>query len=235
MTTDPDGLDTALRSLSRLLLAEETLDDTLGRVAGLACRTLHACDLASVTMIDDGRPSTPVQTDPLAKELDIVQYRSDHGPCLEAYSVRGVVRGTVPASAPRWAEFTAAAEKAGVRSVMAVPLTVGDRPVGALNLYSQKADSFDEDDEETARLFSEQAAVACANAEVYWRTYSLTEHLREALESRDVIGQAKGILMARRGCTPDAAFEALRKVSQHRNVKLRQIAEQVVYLGDLEE
>ena len=76
--------------------------------------------------------------------------------------------------------------------------------------------------------------MACANAEVYWRTYSLTEHLREALESRDVIGQAKGILMARRGCTPDAAFEALRKVSQHRNIKLRDIAEQVVYLGDLE-
>jgi AmiR/NasT family two-component response regulator len=90
-------------------------------------------------------------------------------------------------------------------------------------------------DEETAVLFSEQAAVACANAEVYWRTYSLTEHLREALESRDVIGQAKGILMARRGCTPEIAFEALRKVSQHRNIKLRDIAEQVVYLGDLEE
>src|SRR5207237_5885763 len=106
---------------------------------------------------------------------------------------------------------------------------------GALNLYSKAAERYDEADEETAALFSEQAAVACANAEVYWRTYSLTEHLREALESRDVIGQAKGILMARRGCTPDAAFEALRKVSQHRNIKLRQVAEQVVYRGDLDD
>lgn len=111
----------------------------------------------------------------------------------------------------------------------------GERPLGALNLYSKTVESYDENDEETAALFSEQAAVACANAEVYWRTYSLTEHLREALESRDVIGQAKGILMARRNCTPDAAFETLRKVSQHRNIKLREIAEQVVYLGDLEE
>ena len=68
-----------------------------------------------------------------------------------------------------------------------------------------------------------------------WRTYSLTENLREALESRDVIGQAKGILMARRGCTPEVAFEALRKASQQRNIKLREIAEQVVYLGDLDE
>ena len=234
MTTDPNGLDNAVRNLSRLLLAEEPLDATLGRVAGLACRALDACDVASVTMINDGRPSTPVPTDPLAKELDTVQYRSDHGPCLEAYSVRGVVRGTIPASGERWPEFTDAAEKAGVRSVLAVPLVVNNRPVGALNLYSLKAPTFDEDDEETAVLFSEQAAVACANAEIYWRTHSLTEHLREALESRDVIGQAKGILMARRGCTPDAAFEALRQASQHRNVKLREIAEQVVYLGDLE-
>jgi GAF domain-containing protein len=235
MTMDADALDSAMRTLSRLLLAEETLEATLGRVASLACRTLDSCDMASVTMIDDGRPSTPVQTDGTAGDLDAAQYRSGKGPCLEAYSDRQVVRGTVPESADRWPEFTAAAVGAGIHSVLAVPLVARDRPLGALNLYSRSAGSYDSTDEETAVLFSEQAAVACANAEVYWRTYSLTEHLREALESRDVIGQAKGILMARRGCTPDAAFEALRKVSQHRNTKLRQIAEQVVYLGDLEE
>jgi|SRR5947209_13091947 len=235
MNDDPDLLDTSIRILSRLLLTEETLEATLGRVAGLACRTLAACDMASVTMINDGRPSTPVQTDPGAGDLDSPQYRSGRGPCLEAYRVRQVVRDTLSESADRWPEFTAAAVQSGYRSVLAVPLVANDRPLGALNLFSRTADGYDEADEETAVLFSEQAAVACANAEVYWRTYSLTEHLREALESRDVIGQAKGILMARRGCTPDAAFEALRKVSQHRNIKLRDIAEQVVYLGDLED
>lgn len=234
MAIDPEGLDTAVRILSRLVLAEETLETTLSRVAGLACRTLEV-DLASVTMINDGRPSTPVQTEPLAADLDAAQYRSERGPCLEAYSSRAVVRGMIPASADRWPEFTEAADKAGIRSVMSVPLVAGDRPLGALNLYSRSAEGYDETAEETAVLFSEQAAVAVANAEVYWRTYNLTEHLREALESRDVIGQAKGILMARRGCTPDVAFEALRKVSQHRNIKLRDIAEQVVYHGDLEE
>jgi GAF domain-containing protein len=237
MTTDqvPDSLESAVHSLSRMLVSEESFDDTLGRVAGLACQTVDACDLASVTMIKDGRPSTPVQTDPLAGDLDGVQYRSDHGPCLQAYSERQPVQGAIPASAQRWPQFTDAAEKAGVRSILAVPLEVDDRPVGALNLYSQTADSFDAEDEQTAVRFSEQAAVTCANSELYWRAHSLTEHLREALESRDVIGQAKGILMARRGCTGEAAFEALRKVSQHRNTKLREIAEQVVYLGDLDE
>ena len=235
MAIDPDGLDSAVRILSRLVLAEETLETTLSRVAGLACRTLEPCDLASVTMINQGRPSTPVQTEPLASDLDAAQYRSDRGPCLEAYSVRRVVRGRISESSDRWPEFTAAAARAGVRSVVCAPLVAGERPLGVLNLYSKTAESYDDVDEETAMLFSEQASVACANAEVYWRTYNLTEHLREALESRDVIGQAKGILMARRGVKPDEAFEALRKVSQHRNIKLRDIAEQVVYLGDLEE
>jgi GAF domain-containing protein len=234
MTIDPEGLDNAVRILARLLHSEESLEATLSRVAGLACRTLDACDMASVTMMTGGRPSTPVQTDPTAGDLDSAQYRSEKGPCLQAYSVNEVVRGTISESAEHWPEFTAAAVEAGVRSVLAVPLVVNELPLGALNLYSKTVESYDETAEETAVLFSEQAAVACANAEVYWRTYSLTEHLREALESRDVIGQAKGILMARRGCTPDAAFEALRKVSQHRNIKLREIAEQVVYLGDLE-
>ena len=235
MAIDPDGLDNAMRILSRLLLAEETLEDTLSRVASLASRTLDPCDMASVTMMTDGRASTPVLTDPLVGALDTAQYRSERGPCLEAYSVRQVVRGTISESAPRWPEFTAAAAEVGIRSILSVPLVANQQPLGALNLYSRTAEGYDEMAEETAVLFSEQAAVACANAEVYWRTHTLTEHLREALESRDVIGQAKGILMARRGCTPDAAFEALRKVSQHRNIKLRQIAEQVVYHGDLDD
>ena len=237
-TDDPEALDDPVRILSRLLLAEETLETTLGRVASLACRTLPACDLASVTMIDDGRASTPAQTDPLAGDLDSAQYRSQRGPCLEAYSVRRVVRGRIADGADRaqrWPEFTAAAAKAGIRSVLGVPLVANHHALGALNIYSRPAHGFDDADEETAVLFSEQAAVACANAEVYWRTHNLTEHLREALESRDVIGQAKGILMARRGCTPDAAFEALRTASQQRTTKLREIAEQVVYLGELED
>ena len=235
MNGDPEVLENAMRTLSRLLLAEETLEATHGRVASLACRTLPPCDLASLTMVNDGRPSTPVQTEALAGDLDTVQYRSRRGPCLEAYQAGRIVREKISENADRWPEFSDLAAQAGVQSVLAVPLVANSHPLGALNLYSKSPGGYDEAAEETALLFSEQAAVACANAEVYWRTFTLTEHLREALESRDVIGQAKGILMARRNCTSDAAFEALRKASQHRNMKLRDIAEQVVYLGDLED
>lgn len=235
MPEEAEALEGAIRTLSRLLLSEEPLETTLGRVADLACRTIPGCDMASLTMMQGNRPSTAVQTDPEVQPLDTAQYQGAGGPCLEAYATRQIIRLDVAAEqGVRWPEFAAAARGAGVVSVLAVPLTAGRSPVGALNLFSTTKRGFTDADEETAGLFSEQAAVACANAEVYWRTHSLTENLREALESRDVIGQAKGILMARRGCTPDDAFEALRKVSMRRNVKLKDIAEEVVYTGDLE-
>jgi GAF domain-containing protein len=234
MAEDPDGLESAVRILSRLLLAEETLEATLMRVASLACRTLPGCDMASLTMMRDGRPSTAIQTAPEACELDAVQYTDDDGPCLEACRTGKLVRLDLAADT-RWPHFAAAAKGGGILGVLAVPLMVADQALGALNLYSATASGFSQADEETALLYSEQAAVACANSEVYWRTYSLTEHLREALESRDVIGQAKGILMARRGCTSEEAFEAIRQVSQRRNLKAREIAEGVVYRGELDD
>ena len=237
MTEEADApLDGAIRTLSRLLLSEEPLETTLGRVAGLACRTIPGCEMASLTMMRGDRPSTAVQTDPEVEALDTAQYQGKGGPCLEAYTTRQIIRLDVAEeNGLRWPEFTEAARDVGVASVLAVPLTVGRSAVGALNLFSKTTSGFTEADEGTAGLFSEQAAVACANAEIYWRTYNLTENLREALESRDVIGQAKGILMARRGCTPDDAFEALRKVSMRRNVKLREVADSVVYTGDLDD
>jgi GAF domain-containing protein len=187
-------------------------------------------------MMRGDRPSTAVQTDPEVEPLDTAQYQGAGGPCLEAFATRQIIRlDVVKEKGGRWPEFSEAALDAGVVSVLAVPLTVGRSAVGALNLFSKTTSGFSQADEETAGLFSEQAAVACANAEVYWRTHSLTENLREALESRDVIGQAKGILMVRRGCTSEAAFEALRKTSMRRNVKLRDIADEVVYTGDLED
>src|SRR5918996_3686715 len=123
---EPDLLETAIRTLSRLILSEETLETTLGRVAGLACRTIPGCEMASLTMMRGDRPSTAVQTDPEVKPLDSAQYHGKGGPCLEAYKTRQIIRYDVDTgNGMRWPEFNAAARDAGVESVLAVPLTVG--------------------------------------------------------------------------------------------------------------
>ena len=122
----------------------------------------------------------------------------------------------------------AAAE--GVTGMYSVPLRVADRTVGAINLYSMRQ-TFSEEDQHLAESFAGQAAVAVANADAYHQARELAHHLEEALKSRDVIGQAKGIIMERERVTADQAFEMLRKVSQARNTKLRELAEQVVLTG----
>ena len=104
-----------------------------------------------------------------------------------------------------------------------VPLTVRDEAVGALNLYSRDQHGFDTC-EEVALMFAAQAALALSNAGVRDATKSPAHHLSEAIASRDVIGRAKGILMAREGCSADEAFDMLRRASQRENRKLRDVA-----------
>ena len=113
-------------------------------------------------------------------------------------------------------------------STMSLPLVAHDQGLGALNLYSRTAGAFSDDDEQLGLVLAEQASVAVANAEVYWRTKELTDELEQALQSRDVIGQAKGILMAREGFNADQAFDVLRRASQRSNLKLREVAEEIV-------
>ena len=179
-------------------------------------------------MLKDGRPTTAVCTHDAAMEIDAAQYRSESGPCLEAFRTGEVIRIKAIADDRRWPEFAESAVSHGIRSSLSLPLVVGDESLGALNLYAAEERAFSDDDEETGKLFAAQAAVALANAQVYWSARIMTEQLREALASRDVIGQAKGIIMSQRGLGEDDAFDVLRRASQRENVKVREVAQRIV-------
>jgi GAF domain-containing protein len=134
--------------------------------------------------------------------------------------------------APRWAAFSAIAADLGFCSVWAFPLSLRHRTLGALNLYSRTEHNNDDEARSAARsaarALAGQAAVVLANASTLMSAELSNRHLRDALESRDVIGQAKGILMARYGVSADRAFEDLRRASQGNGRKLRDVAEEVV-------
>jgi GAF domain-containing protein len=215
------------------MVDEETLDQTLQRVVTLACMSLSGCDLASVTVERAGQPCTVACTDKVARTIDEGQYADDTGPCLESLRQRSLIVVDSIADDPRWPQFSASALEHGVQSSLSLPLVHRGEGKGAFNLYARERDAFSPDDVEHGALFAEQAAVAIANAEVYWRTHDLTQNLQAALENRDMIGQAKGILMARHGLTADQAFDELRQASQRRNVKLREIADTVAQTGEL--
>ncbi len=216
---------------SQLLFDEETVETTLRRVGRLAVYSIQGCDVVGVSLAEGGRVLTKAATDELALQLDSVQYEADEGPCLDSLrnGTINVIRDI--RQEDRWPQFTRQAASAGLASSASLPLRVRDKTIGALNCYSKSTYSFGDNEVRVASLYATQAAVALANAKVYAAGRELTEHLSEALESREMIGQAMGILMEQQRIDDREAFETLKKTSQHSNVKLRDIAAQVVELA----
>jgi GAF domain-containing protein len=230
---EPRGpLEDELSELAGLLLAHETLEVMLGHVADIAVRAIPACDAAGVTLFEHEQLVTAAASGPLVQRVDEHQYSSDEGPCLESLRTGELRRSPSLEADTRWPKFRGPTLDEGVVSCLSLPLVIGNHGTGGvLNLYSQNR-PFEDADEEIGRRFIAPASVAVANARAYAKATALIEQLEEALQSRDVIGQAKGIIQAREHCGPEEAFERLRDLSQHRNVKLRDLAKAVVESPD---
>jgi GAF domain-containing protein len=213
--------------LATLLLTEQTFETSLHRVSVLAVATIPSCDSAGVTLVDQGSASSQTVTDAFTLEIDSYQFELGEGPCLDAVRTGRTYRCASMATEDRWPAFSARAAASGLMSTLSVPLRVADDNVGALNLYA-RTHPFGDHDEEVARGFARQAAVVLINARAYAKSLELVDQLRAALESRDVIGQAKGIVMVRDRCSAGHAFRVLVSMSQSHNLKLRDVAAQVV-------
>jgi GAF domain-containing protein len=228
--SDETNVHASLATLVGLLPEDEKFDQTLQRVVSLAQQTIGGCDAASVTLIETRAhdAETVVSSHDLALRADKEQYDRDAGPCLDAARHGDTYYVPDMTDEPRWGGYPAAAAALGVRSSLSIPLAARSKPLGALNLYAETPDAFSEAARDLARLFGAQASVAVANAQVVDASRRLASQLQEAMRSRAVIEQAKGILMAERGCDGDGAFELLKSASQRENVKLREIAERLV-------
>lgn len=217
----------AFAQLATIVLGTDSLDSVLGRVATVAVETIPGTSEASVTVLEGGRARSVAFTSPLAAQLDERQYASGWGPCLDAAESGETVTVDIARAADVYADFAAAAQRAGVVSSASVGLPVADRMVGGLNLYSTTG-VFDDTALAMAGTFAGYAAVAVANAARYASAEDRVDNMLAAMESRAVIEQAKGIVMATQGCSPDAAFEVLVRTSQQRNTKLREVAAEIV-------
>jgi GAF domain-containing protein len=235
MATDASAQ--ALSALSQFVVSKTTMAETLLRVSQITTDALAAADMAGITLLgEDGRPTTGVFTDPDAPEIDAAQYASGRGPCLDSWRLRQIVRVDDISRTSTYPEFAAAALAHGVRSTLSLPLMAGEDAAGALNLYSRSLAGFTVEDERAGTLLASAAAIVLVNASAYWQATQLSEQLTHAMQSRAVIEQAKGILMARSPhLTADEAFDLLRKASQRENVKLRDIAKRIVDRRQTEE
>ena len=163
---------------------------------------------------------TEAATGDLPRRSDQAQYDAGEGPCLDALYRQETVRVPDMAREPRWPAFTARAGGLGVGSMLALRLYVAGDDLGALNLFSEQSDAFDRESEHVALLFASHAALALFSAR-------RLDDLKRGMDTRDLIGQAKGVLMERLGVTGDQAFGLLVRASQARNRKLSEIAAEV--------
>ncbi|WP_089154419.1 GAF and ANTAR domain-containing protein [Micromonospora sp. NBS 11-29] len=218
----------ALAELSRIRLDEVSLEDVLRRVAELANRAVAGSAHVTVTLAQGGHNQSAACTSDLARALDEWQYRYERGPCLDASTSAASISLPDLAKEDRWPEWAAQAREAGIGSSLSIGLPIQEAVTGALNLYGLTAHAFDGAAIRSAENFAAYAAVALANAHLYDSAATLARQMQEAMRSRAVIEQAKGILMGERRCSADEAFALLSKLSQDSNRKVREVAEALV-------
>lgn len=216
----PGGLDVAeaLSQVARSLEAEPDLEKTIAAILDAAAATVPGVEYAGVSLLEsDGQLRSIASSSEVIGELNKLEHELGEGPCVDAVGEHHVYRSGDLASDARWRRFGPAAARLGMISMLGYRLYTNDHTLGSLDLYSTKRDAFDVEAERIGALFAAHAAVAMAEMRRQGQ-------LRFALDTRDVIATAKGILMGRDGRTEQQAFAMLIGASQHTNMKLRDVA-----------
>ena len=228
MSQRPFGeVERPVNSLADLRLSENTLDSILGHVGRLGVATLDGWEAAGTSIVERDKVATYGITDDRVKAVDQLQYEISRGPCVDALTGETQYFDGTNVE-PRLRTFAESAAEQGIYSVVSFPLKLDGEVMGALNFYSGERDALRPGQREEGSLFAAQAAVALANAQDFKAQEAQIKQLEDGLQTRAMIGQATGLLMAQEGMTSDEAFQKLVHVSQTSNLKLRDIARRYV-------
>ncbi|MGI3780285.1 MAG: GAF and ANTAR domain-containing protein [Janthinobacterium lividum] len=223
---DLNELAQTLGELARTLEAEDDTQAMLNDLVAAAVAQIPGVDEGSISIVIARKDvSSQSPSSDLPRRVDALQTETGEGPCLDAVYKEKTVRVPDMASETRWPKFARRAAEAGAGSMLSFQLWVEGDNLGALNLYGRERDSFTEESEQIGLLFVSHASVAMAGAQKL-------DQLTESLATRDVIGQAVGILMERYKIGSQKAFSLLVRASQRRHVKLRDLAADLVHTGE---
>jgi GAF domain-containing protein len=218
-------VEALLRRLSRVVMVDRTLEQVLTEITDIASEAIPGAESTSTTLIRADKPFTAAHSGEMSLAADELQYAHGYGPCIDAGRGGVVLRIDDVREESRWPDYMAHVQETGVRSSLSVPLPYQGTSVGALNVYSSKPAAFASPESLEAGLeVAETIAVAVVNADAHAQLSDQARNMRLAMDSRAVIEQAKGVLMAQRHVDADQAFEILREASQRYNRKLRDIA-----------
>jgi GAF domain-containing protein len=216
-----------LVGLYGVVLSNDDLPSALAELCRTSVRVIPAADGASITTFPEGRPQA-IASDDWARRFDELQYAEQEGPCLDAYRTGNAFRVRDLAAEFRWPSYVPRAVELGARSMVSLPMSAQGSIIGALNLYARDVDAFSAEAASVAAILAAHAGMASQVAAALFGNRQLADQLAEALQSRGVIEQAKGILMGARGCSADEAFDMLVHLSQKSHRKLRDVASALV-------
>jgi len=223
-----DDVAASFSEFARAAQQQQDPEETLAEIVRSAVALIPGCDEGSISVVVGRRAvMSHAPSSDLARIVDDLQESLGQGPCLDAAYEQETVRVADMASETRWPKFTRAALAAGAAGMLSLQLFVEGDNLGALNLFSRTPWAFDDESEHIGLMFAAHAAVAYAAAQQQ-------ADMSRVVASRQLIGQAQGILMERHKLTPDDAFALLVRVSQHRNTKLREVADSLVLSGQLQ-
>ncbi|MEJ7764147.1 MAG: GAF and ANTAR domain-containing protein [Acidimicrobiales bacterium] len=209
--------------VARLLAGHHSLQVTLDKMVNLAVENLHSCEFAGISQVKGRELASPASSNEVPRIVDAIQAEVDEGPCLDAIKEHEVVQTGDLAAEERWPHFAKRAnDETGICSILSIRLFIEEDTMGALNLYSRQRDAFDDNDVAFGTVFAVHAAVAMDATR-------REDNLERKADSRDLIGRAKGMLMARSGLSDEEAFDLLRRASQRQNIKVVAVAKQIVH------
>ncbi|TPG31776.1 GAF and ANTAR domain-containing protein [Mycolicibacterium hodleri] len=210
-----------MAELARSLRRDRSLEDVLAEVTSAAVELIPGVDTAGILLVKRGGFDSLAVTSDLPRELDVLQMSFQEGPCVQAALADTVVRTDDFRDEPRWPQYSPAVVEIGVLSGLSLKLYTDDLTAGALNLFGFQPRRWDVEAESIGTILAAHAAAVIVATQ--------HEHqLNAALLTRDRIGQAKGIIMARFGVDSVRSFDMLRQLSQEANIKLIDVAQQVI-------
>jgi GAF domain-containing protein len=206
-----EQFENKLDEVYRALLDGQGLAARLETVAGLAKTLIAGCDGAGFALQVRGQTRSIGVTDEVVLEVDLIQYDTGEGPCLEAIERSHVVRIDLVEAGDRWTHFAQGALHAGINSVLSIPVLADRTTVGALNLYSTSRGAFDAHAEYLGKSLASYAADIMVTSQLYAYSSDLVHEVLEQIAAREIVNNAVGIIMGREGCDET---EAKRRLSE---------------------
>jgi GAF domain-containing protein len=224
-----DELSTVIARIQGLLLTEEKVDRAVRLLARAIKDSVSGATGAGVSILDSrGRRTSSASTDEVVTRGDALQYDLGQGPCLTAWAMEETVVVRDVVTDPRWPDWTDVVRDMPIRSVVSTPLIAEQECIGALKIYSDRADAFGDEAARVLELFAAPAATLLANIQASEAPHRISEALAESLHSRDLVNRACGILMQRHSLTVDMALAELMRRARRQNSTLGQISADIV-------